>query len=272
MLIQGKLPETYNEYASSVSDHFTNIHKESDTSVHYWINSITDLRIRNALEILKSANEIKQQIEKSYHGYNIISVPTSDEVYISVDPLKRKNSDVVLSDCHYDAPFKYVPQCGNKFIRIILALNDNNTTFTIVDDKSSVLSTLDFNGIDYNNDFHCVKGYIPKNKIRVLLKLHFICIHPDSSDWCVAFTRNINNSWTHISRELMRTSAKPQTITDHILSYIIQITRYIYINTNIIVWIVIVICIISSFIIYDRYNKKIRNISKISKGRRFTSH
>lgn len=255
MLIQGTLSDAYLKYASYICEYFANIHKGSVTSsVHYWIDSITDRDLRFALDALRNANGIKEQIQTAYAGYSVLNVPSSDEVYISVDPSKRKNSDVALSDCHYDAPFKYVPQCGNKFIRIILALNENNTTFTTVEDKTSTLSTLDFNGIDYNNDFHCVQGYIPKDKVRILLKLHFLCVHPGSSVWCANFTEGINDKWTHISRELMRRSAQPQTFTDHALSYVIQTARYTYNNSNIIL--VAAVCVILGFVVYDHLTKK----------------
>ena len=39
-------------------------------------------------------------------------------------------------------------------MQIILALNENRTTYTTIDEKTSLLSTLDFHGIDYNNDYH----------------------------------------------------------------------------------------------------------------------
>jgi hypothetical protein len=149
-----------------------------------------------------------------------------------VDPSLRKNSDIALSDCHYDAPFKYVPQCGNVFVRVILGLTENSTTFTTIDSKKSLLSTLDFNGMDYNNDYHCVEGYIPKGQIRILLKLHFLCIHPDSSKWCADWTQLINDKWTHWSREAMRRTVNPTNILDCVLGQIIVLLRTIYNKIN----------------------------------------
>jgi hypothetical protein len=231
MLIEGKLPQTYSKHASTVSGFYLHQHAKpaNETSKHYWINSINEPReLKASLEALRDAPEIVQSIQAMYPQYRIVPVQSSDEVYISVDPSKRKNSDVSLSDCHYDAPFKYVYQCNNYFIRVILALNKNETTYTTIGDKTSRLSTLDYNGMDYNRDFHCVKGHIPPNQIRVLLKLHFMCIHPSSSETCATFTRVINDQWTHISRELMRASINPTSVSGHVLSYIVDISRKMY--------------------------------------------
>jgi hypothetical protein len=242
MLIEGKLPNEYKIHADKVRTYYYGLHGDSaETSKHYWINSVNDIEIRESLENLRNADEIRDAIQKAYPDYKIESVHNSDEVYISVDPSLRKNSDIALSDCHYDAPFKYVPQCGNVFIRVILGLTENSTTYTKIGDKVSILSTLDFNGMDYNTDYHCVEGYIPKGDIRILLKLHFLCINKDSSESCVDFTRGINDGWTHISRELMRRSAEPTSVMDRCLGYMIVFVRTLYIYSNVLIIIALLI-------------------------------
>lgn len=254
MLIEGKLPkETYISHCDKVKNYFLR-KKQRETensSIHYWINQIDDKEIKDSLEFLRNAPEIKQEIQKSYPKHIIKSVHSSDEVYISVDPSLRKNSDIALSDCHYDAPFKYVPQCGNKFIRVIMALNENKTTYTTIDNQKSLLSTLDFNAMDYNSDYHCVEGYIPKGDIRILLKLHFLCINPNSSNACVKFTESINDKWTHYSRELMRKSINPNTFSEKLLSKLILGVRKIYNNIDI----KVILFLIVLFILY-KVNRK----------------
>ena len=207
--------------------------------------------------MLRNAPEIKNKINEHYPEYIIKPITKSDEVYISVDPSLRKNSDISLSECHYDAPFKYVYQCGNKFIRIILSLNYNDSTYTRIGNKKSLLSTLDFNGIDYNNDYHCVEGNIPNNKTRILLKLHFICINRNSSNSCVNWTEFINNKWTHFSRELMRNSNEPKNILQLLLSYIIIFIQRTYNNINISI---IFILFLLVFIYCIKTNKNIKRI------------
>lgn len=244
MLIEGKLPNNYLNSCKIIESYYKKKHKDNEQSIHYWINSIEDINIKKQLNILRYTDEIKKKIQEFYPDYIIENVTESDEVYISVDPSKRKNSDIALSDCHYDAPFKYVPQGGNKFIRVILSVTKNNTTYTTIENKKSMLSTLDFNGMDYNSDYHCVNGYIPTGEIRIILKLHFICIHPKSSKWYINFCKELNNNWTHISREVMRKSVSPNSITDHILNYIILTSRYIYIYINVIMIIILILIII----------------------------
>jgi hypothetical protein len=243
MLIEGKLSKSNLKYAENVKNYYSTKHSGlQNKSMHYWIND-EPVIIKETLDILRNSSEIIKSIQKAYPNYIIQPIHNSDEVYISVDPSLRKNSDIALSDCHYDAPFKYIYQCGNIFIRVILALSDNKTTYTTIGNKKSLLDTLDFNGMDYNNDYHCVEGYIPKNNIRILLKLHFLCIHPKSSKKCANFTKNINDWWTHFSRELMRTSIEPKNFYEHFISYIIVGTRTIYNKSNIMMFIIIGIMI-----------------------------
>jgi hypothetical protein len=106
MLIEDKLPSSYTAAAQYIEDYYKG--HNNNTSTHYWIDRIDDQTLRLRLEELRNAQEIKQSLVQAYPNYQIIPVQSSDEVYISVDPSKRKHSDIALSDCHYDAPFKYV--------------------------------------------------------------------------------------------------------------------------------------------------------------------
>lgn len=243
MLIEGKLPSKYGNYADLVKNYYLKKDGEDrSVSKHYWINKEQG-DIKQILDTLRNAPEIKETLQKAYPDYKIQPVHSSDEVYISVDPSLRKNSDIALSDCHYDAPFKYVYQCGNIFTRVILGLTENKTIYTTIGDKKSLLSTLDFNAMDYNSDYHCVEGNIPKGDIRILLKLHFLCIHPQSSNTCISFTQNLNDWWTHFSREVMRQSAKPTNFWEQILAKIIVTVRYIYNKSSIsILTLSVIIC------------------------------
>lgn len=226
MLIEGKLPDSYARDAQFVEEFFTGV--GNDTSSHYWIDKINDPELRKRLERLRNAREIPESLQRYYRQYTIVPVKSSDEIYLSVDPSKRKNSDVALSDCHYDAPFKYVPQCGNVFVRVILAITENSTTFTTIDDKTSILTTLEFNAMDYNRDYHCVQGYIPDGTVRILLKLHFLCVSPTSPQRCSEFTRYINDKWTHLSREAMRLSASPDNVIEKTIGYLIVVLSKMY--------------------------------------------
>jgi hypothetical protein len=244
MLIEGRLSDIYNKDAEYVENYYKG--HDNKKSTHYWIDKIKDDNLKSRLEKLRDAEEIIKKIQSAYPNHTIVPVKSSDEVYISVDPSKRNNSDIALSDCHYDAPFKYVPQCGNVFIRVILALTKNNTTYTTIEDKTSLLDKLDFNGMDYNSDYHCVKGYIPKDTTRILLKLHFLCIHKDSSEGCKNFTEYINDKWTHLSRESMRMSAEPTNPLEFLLGWIIVLLSKIYNNSRIILVIIILFLIIKN--------------------------
>jgi hypothetical protein len=234
MLIEGTLPQEYLKYADNIKDFFLKIHGGYySKSKHYWVDEIQEKNIKDSLNILRNAEEIKKEIQKLYPDHIIKSIYNTDEIYIGVDPSLQKNSDIVLSECHYDGPFKHFPNFGNKFLRVILGLTENKTVYTTIEDQKSTLSTLDFNIMDYNNDYHCVEGYIPKNNIRILLKIHFLCINKNSPVFFVNLIEYINNSWAHFSRYMMSRSIEPKNIFDNIILYSIYFSNLIYYNFKI---------------------------------------
>ena len=228
MLIHNTLPKKYFNSIDYVYNYYKNKNLEGNHSVHYWINQVNHPTLQYHLNRLRNSPYFKLIINTYYPNYKIISVHTSDEIYLSVSPSKRIGSDVTLSDCHYDAPFRMVPQGGNIFLRAILALNENNTVYTQVNDKTSRLTKGDFNIIDYNNDFHCVKGKIPKNKDRIILKLHFVAIPRHSPLYFTRLCIWMNDGWTHFSREMMRDSIKPKTLTQKIKKNLVMVSHHIY--------------------------------------------
>jgi hypothetical protein len=117
-----------------------------------------------------------------------------------------KASDRVLVDCHYDSPYEVYRGSEQVRPRMILALNDNSTVFTQVGDKTSKLSTGDFNGIEYNRDYHCVRGTIPNGKTRLMLKIHFIVIPERNAGnfqykWSCVYQLDVGQSFTISSCE-----------------------------------------------------------------------
>ena len=239
MLIEGRLPASYAPLAREVAAYFAgNSPGDSASSRHHWIDRQGG-RIRVALERLRRASAIPDAIGRAYRGYAVVPVPESDEVYVSVDPSKRRNSDVALSDCHFDAPFRRVYQCGNVFVRVILALTPNRTTYTTVGTRKSALSRLDFNAMDYNADYHCVEGCIPRGSSRVLLKLHFLCMHPSSPPRCADFARALNDRWTHLSREIMRVSANPTTLPQKALAGTVVVAMHLYRHASLVLGVLV---------------------------------
>lgn len=239
MLIHDTLPSKYKHYIQFVYNNYKNNNLNGDTSLHYWIDNIKDEVLFEKINIIRNAPEIIRELEKNYPGHKIIPVHESDEIYFSVSPSKRQGSDIGLSDCHYDAPFKYIYQGGNVFLRAILALNENNTVYTQVEDKTSLLTTGDYNVIRYNEDYHCVHGSIPSNSNRILLKIHFIAIPPNTNPIWTDFCRYINNKWTHYSREMMRDSIKPETAQGYLKQYLVLLSGFTWNNINIILIILI---------------------------------
>jgi hypothetical protein len=102
------------------------------------------------------------------------------------------------------------------------------------------MTTSDFHGLDYNKDWHCVEGSIPKGKYRVLLKMHYLII-PKDSEAFENWVRWINVSWTVGSRETMRMSANPQNLLEWLVALTVSISRIVFNNFYICMIIVIII-------------------------------
>ena len=232
MLTEGKLPPTYGRLTDVLRDHYASKRDNNDTSYHEWMDEIEDPKIRDALDNLRRAPEILEGLNKAYEGRKLVPVPAADEVYVAVDPSKMKGSDVALTNCHYDGPYKFFPDCGNKFIRVLLSVTENNSVYTTILDQTSMLTTLEWNAMDYNEDYHCVKGQIPPGKTRILLKIHFMVQDPKSPDWCLHATKFMNERWAFTSRVVMRNTANPKTGIAKFFAIIINFFTATYLTAN----------------------------------------
>ena len=218
------------------------------TAHHEWIDSVENSSYRDSLDRIRLNPTIFNKIHERFPNSTVKSVTEADEIYWAVSPVDAVGSDRSLVDCHYDAPFSWFPTGGVVFYRVIIACNENNTVTTIFP-KENVrvkMTTSDFHGLDYNKDWHCVEGAIPKGKHRVLLKMHYLII-PKGSEAFESWVRWINVSWTIASRETMRMSANPNTPLEWFVAMIVSISRifFNYSYTSI-----IIIGIILAFIWY----------------------
>lgn len=263
MLIHNTLPKKYINSINYINNYFKNYNLNGISSIHYWINDVDDEELRYHIDILRNAPEIKNTIKEHYSDCSVESSSNSDEIYLSVSPSNRTGSDITLSDCHYDAPFKYIYQGGCKFLRLILALNENNSVYTQVEEKTSLLTTGNYNIIDYNKDYHCVNGEIPPGKNRIMLKLHYICVPYNTNKNWVIFCRNINDWWTHVSRETMRESIKPTTLFGHIQKYIVLTFTFIYSYIHILFICFIILYVITNTTILKKFKKNSFFIYKV---------
>ena len=101
MLIKGNIPESYE--MTILRDHYKSNGKP--VADHAWTEDVKESTIKNAIDTLRSSSIIRDTLLKNYPDSTIRSVPSIDEVFVSVSPLDAKASDRVLVDCHYDAPY-----------------------------------------------------------------------------------------------------------------------------------------------------------------------
>jgi len=214
------------------------------TSHHEWIDKVEPSKYRTALDNVRTDRDIFEKIKERFPNSEIKPVPEADEIYWAVSPKDANGSDRTLVDCHYDSPFAWVPTGGPIFYRIIIACNENNTVTTSFPNENVKvkMNTKEFHGLDYTFDFHCVDGSIPKDKVRVLLKLHFLVV-PKGTEFYEDWVKNINVWWNRFSRETMRMSAEPDTWFKYLVASTVNTWRFIFNNINFILTIfVLLIC------------------------------
>jgi len=210
------------------------------TAHHEWIDKVEPSKYRTALDNVRTDTDILSKIRERFPNSEIKPVTEADEIYWAVSPKDANGSDRTLVDCHYDSPLAWVPTGGPIFYRVIIACNENNTVTTSFPNENVkvMMNTKEFHGLDYTLDFHCVDGSIPKDKVRILLKLHYLVI-PKGTEAYEDWVRNINVLWNSFSRETMRMSAEQDTWFKYIVANLVNSWRFLFININYIITVLI---------------------------------
>lgn len=211
---------------------------------HEWINEIDDLQLKSAIDNIRSQRAIFIRMQEEFPGMTIRSVKEVDEIYWAVSPDAAKASDTALVDCHYDAPFGWIPTFGVTFYRIIIGMNENNTVTTYFpdEDKKVKMTTGEFHGLDFNQDWHCIDGTIPKGKHRILLKLHYIVI-PKNRRTYAKFISYLNTCWAKFSRSSMNLSSDPRNpFYNRLMSFMFRGERFLILN--ILKWLILILILV----------------------------
>jgi hypothetical protein len=228
-VISGSTDKNTEKDLTNIKNIAQNRYSNYKTAHHEWINNVEKSNYRDSLDRIRVNSEILNKIHERFPDSTVKSITEADEIYWAVSPEGAVGSDRSLVDCHYDAPFSWFPTGGVVFYRVIIACNENNTVTTIFpnEDVRVKMTTSDFHGLDYNKDWHCVEGSIPRGKYRVLLKMHYLII-PKGSEAFENWVRWINVSWTIASRETMRMSADPQNPLEWLVAMIVSISRILF--------------------------------------------
>jgi hypothetical protein len=265
-VISGKVKEEYLADLQKISKTAESRYSKYTTAHHEWINSVESSDYRSSLDKVRTSPDIINKIKQRFPSCKIKNVTEADEIYWAVSPKNAGGSDRALVDCHYDSPFAWIPTGGVIYYRVIIACNENNTVTTVFpsEDTRVKMTTRDFHGLDYNQDWHCVEGTIPDGKYRVLLKMHYIITPYGSEEW-ESWVRWINVKWTVLSRETMRMSAKPENIWEVFVATLVTLSRVLFNHFYTIAFIFILIIMgIYRKVLYQKVSKLI--ISK--KGKR----
>lgn len=203
-------------HSMGVVTHFARNEARKDTSGvarHWWTTALEDSAARESIAALKHHPAVISAIRQRWPQRKVFSVEDGDEVYYAVSPSGAKGGDRVLGDCHFDAPFGWLPDIGAAYVQVILSCTRHGSVETTIEGTSVHMSFGDFHGIDSNADFHCADGSIAPHEDRVLLKLHYIVADDGANEDSIPFqlSRALLVGWTKVSREMMRASTNPKT-------------------------------------------------------------
>jgi hypothetical protein len=242
-VISGEVPPSIKQKLDDITEISKDRYKDIKKGYHEWVDTLDNKRLQSLIDEVRSDSSILDGIHAKFPNSSITPITDVDEIYWSVSPADAKASDRLLVDCHYDTPFALLPTGGVVFYRVLIGCNENNDIITHfpAENIDVKMSTGDYHGLDYNQDYHCVTGTIPSGKIRVLLKLHYAVVPKGSEDWKET-TISWNRWWAVFSRNTMNSTSNPKNMYDQVLSYIFGYLRFIYLNIRyIIVFILIVL-------------------------------
>jgi hypothetical protein len=149
------------------------------------------------------------------------NVPEMNELYITA--INPKGSDQVFETPHLDGPFAFFP---NTLLRCIYVLKENKNVITVIpcQNYEHSLNTDEHVMFDYNRDVHYIKYKNNcDNNTRTVFKLHFV-----KKEKYYTIFKNLNILWNTFARYIFLKSKNPTTITEQILSVIINKTTIIY--------------------------------------------
>jgi len=248
VVISGSQPPYMQKKLDDITTISKNRYKDILKGHHEWVNTLDDTILKSLIDEVRSDSSIIDKIKTNFPNSSVNAVPDIDEIYWAVSPHDAKASDRLLVDCHYDTPFSMIPTGGVIFYRVIIGCNENNdvTTHFPAENVHVKMSRGDYHGLDFNNDYHCVTGTIPPGSFRILLKLHYIIVPKGSESW-TENTLAWNKWWAVLSRNILNATSNPANMYDYILSYILNILRYIYLNINYIILCIVILLLIYGF-------------------------
>jgi hypothetical protein len=268
-VISGSVTKNCSSDLDLISETAKDRYASYTTANHEWINSVESSAYRSALDRIRTSPDILNKMQEQFPGTTITNVTEADEIYWAVSPKAATGSDRSLVDCHYDSPFALFPTGGVIYYRVILACNENKTVTTVFpkEDVRVKMSTSDFHGLDYNQDWHCVEGTIPEGKYRVLLKMHYIIVPKGSESWA-PLVRWMNVTWTTVSRETMRMSADPQNIGEGLVAGTVTVSRVFFNHFYTFLGILILLCIIYVLLFNKNMTKMISRTVQTIRSKR----
>ena len=229
-----------------ISKYMINLSQSKKTAFHVWCND-SDKTTIDIINKVRNNKILYDALKNKFPNMKIKNISEVDEIYYAISPSLASGSNRLLVDCHYDAPFRFMPNNKILFYRIIVACNENKDVETSFpnDNIKVIMNTGDFHGLSYNDDMHCVVGAIPKSKHRILLKLHYMLIpnEYDDNTFYEKFIKYINIKWTIFSRNIMNSSTDSNTIS----SKIVNTSRYLYNNIYLVIFIVFILVFIKYY-------------------------
>ncbi|KAJ9461458.1 hypothetical protein DIPPA_27280 [Diplonema papillatum] len=202
----------------------------ADTTTHWWYH---DLRgdAKKAFDTIANAPQLKKAFAEVWDSkaYNVDIVHGMNEVYVA-SPTQMKSSDAVFLMNHIDGPWLFWPFCT--VYRVLAAVNENRivTTELVECRRSTVLSTGDLLGFDFNRELH--KIHFDETKTnpepRITLKLHYVAYPKILKPFGMGLAF-VTTQYDILARNLFLYTIKPTTFMQKLSARIgVLFTTYLF--------------------------------------------
>ncbi len=203
-------------------EHFKD-HLHQECSMHRYIKTLPEEAI-SYIDQVRYSDAIKQAIHKQYPDCKIVSLPMTDEFYIS-----RYNydngGDQGLFDKHYDGNLRFLPHMS--VVRSLIYISSDDHLEIVFDhsDLKANMKTYDFGLLDFHKEYHWVEGsYQPNNPPRILLKCNYYLEHNEPS-WLKSLGIWLNKIVFYVVKAAMEYSKSPKTFPQRVIGYFCNLLR-----------------------------------------------
>ena len=237
-VLQSKTESILDESADDIEKWALNNTSNNGLSEHWWYNKLPE-HVKTKFLECGNNESIMSMLQTLFHkrDYDIISIPSMDELYLTGNNQKKMHSDQVFYTKHIDGPFSLFPFCS--VYRCLIAINENDTIETLFPmiPYKKVLNKGNILAFDFNREIHYIneiRMYDCEKTPRIVMKVHY-CMYPKNWHIVGSIFAQMNGSYNYLFRQLFLTTIEPTNFTEKISSLVVMYGTYGFVYSDMLV-------------------------------------